>query len=105
MKHTPGPWEFSMHYTEDGKMYSGDFHIYMPEAKGACTMNVSPAASMSTEQAYENAQLIAAAPELLAALIELVELPNKNRPERVWKQAKEAVARAAGKCFWGCCPD
>lgn len=50
-----------------------------------------------TEEARANARLIAAAPELLEALIELCAAPNKHRPERVWDQARAAIAKAKGE--------
>ena len=41
--------------------------------------------------------LHAAAPELLAALKEAIAAPNKHRPERVWDEAKAAIAAAEGR--------
>ena len=40
------------------------------------------------------AKLDAAAPDLLEALCELVSLPNKQRPDRIWAQARAAIAKA-----------
>ena len=37
------------------------------------------------------------AAELLAALVELVAVPNKHRPEWVWEDARVAISKAEGK--------
>lgn len=43
-----------------------------------------------------NARLIAAAPDLLAALEELCLAPNKHRPDEYWEAARVAIAKAKG---------
>ena len=43
-----------------------------------------------------NARLIAAAPDLLAALEELCLAPNKHRPDEYWEAARAAIAKAKG---------
>jgi len=49
--------------------------------------------SIAREQ-DSNARLIAAAPDLLAALQELVLAPNKIRPEKYWDAARLAISKA-----------
>ena len=48
------------------------------------------------EERNANADLMAAAPELYAALVELLEVPNKKRPAHVWEAAYAAVQKAEG---------
>ena len=45
-------------------------------------------------EAHANGRLMAAAPMLLAALQECCAVPNKNRPERVWDDARAAILAA-----------
>jgi len=45
---------------------------------------------------YANARLISAAPDLLAALQELVLAPNKIRPDKYWDDARLAISKATG---------
>ena len=91
-KHTPGPWFVGGH-RNGGKYGSlpinsdGPHHI-------ADTYNRPD--FMPINEFESNAHLIAAAPELLAALLELVTVPNKHRPDRIWEQAKQAIAKATG---------
>lgn len=64
-KHTPGPWLYSPHYREHAQG-----HIYLPNANEneAHTIDLVGAAGMSQEQLNANANLIAAAPDMLEAL-------------------------------------
>ncbi len=77
--HTPGPWTF------DGDHTHRRFNIRMlghligvrDEAKHICTVNNLPAhvlANRDSNVAEANARLIAAAPELLVALLNCVEI-------------------------------
>ncbi len=63
-KHTPKPWE--QHKGEDGKTYAT-----VRDATGQC---VADCGSRTDEKAQANAQLIAAAPDLLEACEGLAEL-------------------------------
>lgn len=109
MKHTPGPWQISTGKNPDRKTminYPGDkFH------RGA---RLVADCGMSTSSIDEgNAQLIAAAPDMLNALIliskelenDTMRLLNSNRrgdqslgTTLAWckKQAEEAIAKAEG---------
>lgn len=89
-KHTPGPWR---------SCERGDYSDY----HGASVVIVSPVADMrvavvhhhGTSEADANASLIAAAPELLAALKEVVRISNRNHA--AWDKARAAIAKAEGR--------
>lgn len=104
-KHTPGPWAFSR--SDD----FGDARFYVAQQDGApYTSNYSDVATLIAETVSgervsiqeANARLIAAAPELLEALQEMVEFfqPNAwgsstNRSDALAK-ASAAIAKATG---------
>ncbi len=95
-KHTPGPW----HHVGDGLVYT-ELTSNDDEAIFICDTGNSRAPS-SSEEERANAQLISAAPELLAALQALIAEyePNLktfalNAPRRaIWENARAAIARA-----------
>jgi hypothetical protein len=101
MKHTPGPW---IHDTR------GYPHPDVKAASGrniACTWGVNnqpktpEAAAAQQEIARANARLIAAAPELLEALKEVLNNPAGDYDasdgyENAVKQARAAIAKATG---------
>ena len=76
--HTPGPWAFSL---EDGEVYS------IPEY-------ASVAMVLMSNQGVANARLIAAAPDLLAALKDAVELLDHHNYSL--KEHTRAIAKAEG---------
>lgn len=91
-KHTPGPWTLydarkdgsTSFYVNHGPDYIGSVHL----APGRAAVGSS------------NARLIAAAPELLEALQELVygiERPTSGRFETAMPQARAAIAKATGE--------
>jgi type VI protein secretion system component VasF len=80
-KHTPGPWTLIDDY--------GRFDVDSARHNVCSVSNHDP-------RHEANARLIAAAPELLAALKELCSAPNKKRPERVWEEARAAIVKAEG---------
>jgi len=92
MKHSNGPW--SNIPGQDTIWSIDDVKIAtvadLPWKENAVTGHRS--SDTSTE--FANARLISAAPELLAALQELVLAPNKIRPEKYWDDARAAIARA-----------
>lgn len=107
-KHTPGPWTFSR-WDEHG--YT---RFYIAQQEGApYTPDYSDVSSMVTETVSgeriavqeANARLIAAAPELLEALIllehEMVESGNAESRDYGWKPAIEktraAITKATGE--------
>ena len=79
-RHTPGPWRIG----------DAGFTVFGPPKPGALAETIAPVKSRA------NARLIAAAPDLLAALEALAALPNKHRPEEMWEAARAAIARATG---------
>lgn len=85
MKHTQGPWS-----TEQG---DGQLHVV---SEFGTIAQVGPCNTVDEED-DANARLIAAAPELLAALQELVLAPNKFRPEKYWDAARSAISKATGR--------
>lgn len=89
MKHTPGPWK-----TE------GWGNIIVNDSEGN-TLCLYPQGA-THKQTQANAHLIAAAPELLEALIDLVNV-SENFPNELSKDhysvkyAKEAIKKAKGE--------
>ena len=80
--HTPGPW------TCDGCEVYGS---------GIQVGSIYPAVTADEEMMVEaNANLIAAAPELLAALQTFVDDPQSYWMEHLWDFAREAVDKATG---------
>ena len=96
MNHTPGPWKFVKHSNyshyfgrvktlQEGRNYPG---VALVEHNGR---------TISKEEVEANANLIAAAPELLEALEEMYEKCNispDDAPHRV--KARAAIAKAKG---------
>lgn len=74
-KHTPGPWTKMPTRSPDGKLTGHILHRGEHGASFALLQNTSGlGVPLSDEEAEANAILIAAAPDLLAALVELTEL-------------------------------
>jgi hypothetical protein len=88
-KHTPGPWTCGLRPMQDG--------VFIVEALGeqVDTLVATAHSNIRTNQeATANARLIAAAPDLLAALIRVLEY---NRDLRNWDSEEKDAARAAIK--------
>ncbi len=85
-KHTPGPWEIER-YSDGLIQIVGDVRIVSDDEENVTT--VVEAVSRGDEA---NARLIAAAPELLDALVALVEC-EQTTPE-LWEAARAAIAKA-----------
>lgn len=90
-KHTPGPWVASHNSWETSTVY----------ADGRVVAECLIDADVSEENQHElepikeaNARLIAAAPELLEALQEVIAI--SDRKHDAWDKAKAAIARATG---------
>lgn len=82
-KHTPGPWRVDAHMNV---MYR-DGLVAFPCISGGFPQEA-------------NARLIAAAPELLEALIGLMELESRGRIMPIgkeWDAARAAIAKATGE--------
>ena len=85
-KHTPGPWVFAW----------GGGHALVFDAKGGPTIAAVPYDDApDAALAAANARLIAAAPELLEALVSLTR--TLNAAGYSTKQADAAIAKATGE--------
>ena len=80
--HTPGPWETSV--LADGSQWE----VCLPDAGDAI------AGIVDGPDAQDNALLMAAAPDLLAALRAMLDDDNHDGAK---DQARAAIARATGK--------
>ena len=93
-KHTPGPWDISG---------SSRYGIDIAQAEGApFTSNSSDVATVNLaatthEMAQANAHLIAAAPDLLAALDEMTATGGWMPSDERYIRAKAAIAKALGQ--------
>lgn len=109
-KHTPGPWKWK------SDLDMGGFHIYMDTAirnrSGyqchhhlELDFTLYPEDGDQWEEAKANARLIAAAPDLLAALVKAERLfreigfiaaADSARPESLWNEINNAISKATG---------
>jgi len=92
-QHTPGPW---MRTHGSGRYYiktdkQSIATVFSSNGEFGCPTNPT------SEQASANARLIAAAPELLALLIELVDMEGPQPGTSAWgDKARAAIAKATG---------
>ena len=98
MKHTPGPW----FYSGDGLTHR-QFDIYAPARspnQHIATVNnlsVEKLRTRDAEEAIGNARLIAAAPDMLAAVSLVVDGDGKpDECPRIMSAARAALAKARG---------
>lgn len=97
-KHTPGPWFIS---SPGGKsrLYVGP--LVIQSHRTAFPHALVPMDQIGDDELYANARLIAAAPDLLEALIECLsddfdtDEPN-SRTTMIRERARAAIAKAAG---------
>ena len=93
-QHTPGPWNVGDDSPND---YEGPIIDTRDRAVAVITIDHE---TESTPEDRANARLIAAAPELLAALIELEQFTDHEaRPlasVKLYAQARAAIAKATG---------
>lgn len=91
MKHTPGPWEFSTDPDEPEVVAelctSGLAHFLIVPTRDATLGDIAA-----------DARLIAAAPELLDAPVDLLHQSKLSQDEGGWdfEQAEAAIAKATG---------
>ena len=87
-KHTPGPWHVETIETADTveaiAVRDGNYGMFLAQ--------IEPHA-IEHADALANARLIAAAPELLAALEALVAVQYSGNPEPAFAQARAAIAK------------
>ena len=105
-KHTPGPWHISTKTCGDGTVYHD---INAEDTYDLCTCHelFDKHGDALIDESNSNAHLIAAAPDLLAALEELMDQANydaedyaQNGNEDIWaciNGASEAIAKAKGE--------
>ena len=89
-KHTPGPWAYHNTPTPFIHVAAGGLPI--------CQIYTSTAHGQSMGEQFANARLIAAAPELLEAAIELKDVCNRPSAARTraeaWRKLDKAIAKA-----------
>ena len=102
--HTPGPWHLAGNYNWDFKGgYLGEIHAANGDKIYAGPANFHSLRGATREQAKANAQLIASAPELLAALEGCLRFMNEEAGHVIEKtgyarqHAREAIAKAKGE--------
>lgn len=111
--HTPGPWHFSRSFGGYGyaeHQWDGEFYITGSNERGGHVLPVLGRTHNWPHNSEANARLIAAAPDLLAALKEIVEhcdnmeaqLPDYHTLEgqcrsRPLNEAIDAIKRAEGR--------
>jgi hypothetical protein len=98
IQHTPGPW-----WNEQARIRTVAKDETFPAGRKLATVHIGPVGS---DEAIANANLIAAAPDLVAALrrlMEAVSAPSSNDPELYWHnvgaaqfEASSAIARTQG---------
>lgn len=90
-KHTPGPWQYA---------FEGGTVAFIVEADGTTVAKVSVTENSTAHTALSaNARLIAAAPDLLEALADLLHQAKFSEGEGGWDfdQACSAIAKATGE--------
>lgn len=92
MKHTPGPWEISKHGTP---AHSPQFGVYAPDSP---SLRVNDHVIVVGENAEADANLIAAAPDLLAVLegVLIASEDNGKMSDIDWNGLRAAIAKAEG---------
>ena len=91
MKHTKGPWmiKHDGDAIQIGQIKSGRF----------IAMALPCESDVATEEDYANAQLIAAAPELLEACDKVLSMldPSNRREDKMWNILYDAIDKAQGR--------
>ena len=85
LKHTPGPWEFQFQTVTRVMVYSKETHT------AVCSMK-------KCSEDVDNARLIAAAPEMLEALITVYDvLYGETKRKMVKSEYRELLEKATGR--------
>lgn len=94
--HTPGPWKAAT----AGSSIVG-IPVVGPKGRAIASLHFSPEGVPGREpynaEQLANAQLIAAAPDMLAALKKIVSEGDFTAPEGMKRIALDAIAKAEGK--------
>ena len=92
-KHTPGPWRIA---TEPSGIRAR--HIKADSYLTVCSFLTSVSRNCGPDEINANARLIAAAPDLLALLVELVDIEGPMPGTSAWgDKARAAIAKATGE--------
>ena len=85
--HTPGPWETALSFTADNRII---WDVCLPDG-GDMIADLAECGDEQTQEA--NARLIAAAPELLEALIELHNYTETSCPKyrSIWTEKEDSL--------------
>ena len=97
--HTPGPWKATQDYHCYGDSVEATqqpFQIMGGDEEEDTFRRIAQLTDAWDEEQEANAHLIAAAPELLAALQTFVDDPQSYWMEHLWDFAREAVDKATG---------
>lgn len=95
-KHTPGPWRIA-HPKLTGRRQEGDRLIVGPDNEHVAEAFQYQSHTLTdSKQSDANARLIAAAPDLLAAL-KWIERDCVNDTPEMWMAVKAAIAKTEGK--------
>ena len=96
-KHTPGPWTITVYPPDDDG--AEDLCAYI-DGNGTHVSHCMPPDGANKELRDANARLIAVAPELLEAVIELKDVCNRPSAARTraeaWRKLDKAIAKATG---------
>jgi hypothetical protein len=92
MKHTPGPWEFVKSYKQDKNHWYAVVFTAQHTGKPH-TPRAAEAQGITKDECDANARLIAAAPDLLSALMLYVGEPDEWADAQLTGRAQ--IARAA----------
>lgn len=87
--HTPGPWAVNPFNAQVDAFVGG-------EPLPVCQL-LWPTDERTEEETFANARLIAAAPDLLEALVTLVEAEPGTMTREMWDDARAAIAKARGE--------
>jgi hypothetical protein len=95
-KHTPAPWAYAP--SHPAKANDTEHVIEMEGGSSPIAIVYSGGVGISHSQAQSNARLIAAAPELLDALVELMKPYNGQiQSADAYKKANSIIAKATGE--------
>jgi hypothetical protein len=96
MKHTPGPWRINT------AIRAGEFDVKDANSSGghAPIAKVRGDKRRTANQALANARLIAAAPDLLEALKDMLPELESIGPLEKFERARAAIAKATGEQPW-----
>lgn len=96
-QHTPGPWQFQTVRTSVGLCHKVGLFPYKPgKLNSACIYVDYPGGGSVEAELLANAHLMAAAPDLLSALENLVASVNDGAGGAV-DDARAAIAKARGQ--------